>query len=186
MSLYTPAEQELLHAWLRATPIDEELSAGLDADGIEHEPEHYSRLDAWVGQFLYRRRRVTGLKRRLGGIVWATSAPGFTFPGFYDLHVLPGLDVNVVTYSQHPSPFGYPHFGIGHYSVREPVSSVWNILYRDWHALYTVYDQSPWEEWWSGLLDQARAKAYRQIAFSNEDRTSWMRSSEGGILNPCM
>ena len=181
--IYTPDERRLLEAWLRKRPITKSIDCLLRAEGIDEEPPHYTRLDAWVGRFLNRRRRVIGMKRHLGDIVWATSAPGFTYPGHYHMIWLPEFDVNAVTYTQEQnSPFGYPTFAIGHCEARE---LPWMVLHRDWRALHETYDQSPWEEWWPGELPAAQAAVCRQSAFSDEPETSWARSLEGGRLNRC-
>ena len=171
IDIFSADEQSLLEAWCQSKAIDDEVDRLLKAEGIIDEPVHYSRLDAWIGAFLARPRRVIGLRRHLGTVVWATSAPGFTFAGSYDTTWLPGFDVHVVTYSQRNSPFEYDPVAVGHLGRGVAATAGTRaVLVRDWRALCTGPNQSAWHEWWPGLVDETTAKVWREEAwFDHED-----------------
>ena len=51
IDIFSADERTLLEAWFGSAPIDAHIDALLTAAGFDHDCQHYTRLDAWVGAF---------------------------------------------------------------------------------------------------------------------------------------
>ena len=199
IDIFSAEEQALLEAWFRSAPIDQRLGGLLDAAGFDHDCQHYTRLDAWVGAFAvaeiqeqlpncgicdgrgvtltrsYREvedRTVTGLSRHLFTINWADSGPGISWPVAYTLVWIPVFDEFVVVASADGTDaFGYADFALGHFPAGgDWVAQVKEIVVDDWRAQHAGWDQAAWAYLFdSGAIPEEETMAWRREVWAGTD-----------------
>ena len=138
---YRQAAAAVAHMLLEA--VDRRLPAFTSMDGDElvnarrpSKPRHKPR------------RQTALLPRKLFGIDWSLSAPGFSWPVHYHLIWTPIYERYVVTASADCTDlFGYADFALGHFSRDDHVErSVLKIIKCDWTMLRDECSQQRLEE----------------------------------------
>lgn len=121
-------------------------------------------------------RDVQLLPSLLFTIDWASTAPGIGWPETYFVTYVPSVDLRIVTASKDDSDiWEFSDLAIGFCrAVRTPDFGVKSIIQSWWkRASGEPSEREPWESFEvAGLIDEARAKAWRDEVFGKK-RRNW-------------
>jgi len=119
-------------------------------------------------------RDIQLLPSLLFTIDWAATAPGVSWPESYFVTYVPSVDLRIVTASKDDSDlWGFSDLAIGFCRpLRSPDFGVKRIIQSWWRrASGDPLEREPWETFWNaGLIDQARAEAWKDQVFGKRRR----------------
>ena len=114
-------------------------------------------------------RKIQLLFSFLFSIDWASTAPGLSWPESYFVTYIPSLNLRIVTVSVDDDSLygaGYSDIAIGFCRAIRTTEFGTKKIIQDWWKRSSGAELMPWESFWSaGLIDKARAEAWRDQVF---------------------